>query len=167
MLKWAVNGTRQSYWQNDDLINSSFQELRSTSRSSLKSLNQNSADLIPIRAKISWQDKENRCTSTPLQPRARTFTDNSMRKLDSFKDLSNIMISPNKRPSSRNAKEPFKSPLKPCQNTTLPNLEEDSTSKALRPRRPKTFKAMGLLDISLKKSRYLAKFNILITGGRL
>ncbi|XP_065363995.1 uncharacterized protein LOC135957219 [Calliphora vicina] len=168
MLKWAVNGPRQSYSQNDD----NNQEFPATSGSSSQQqrrrLKRKSSDLSTLRPKTSWHDKENQYTSTPLHATARSFSVSPSRKMDSLKDLSNIVPElPYNSPLRLSTNKLSPNILKTPENTqarknlpnnyasTLPTFDVEYSPCALIPGPILALRGVGIPDSYFEKPRYI------------
>lgn len=161
MLKWAVNGPRQSYSQNEeklDLPKNNGQQQR-------KHLKRKSLDICNIKPKASWQDKENQYTSTPLHTSSRSFGDSPLRKLDSLKDLSNIVPelnfqSPKRLKSANTALRTPQSKHRKLPNnyaTTLPTFDVEYSPCGLIPGPILALRGVGIPDSYFEKPRYITQ----------
>ncbi|XP_011209383.2 uncharacterized protein LOC105230357 [Bactrocera dorsalis] len=192
MLKWAVNTPRLSYLTVDDskantdnlqlkplsvlspgklntpneIISTQTQTL-SVKRQRLK---RKSSDIYLSRRLQNWLDKENQVTSTPLHSSSKIYNKNGpVRRLNSFKDLSNII--PYENAVSNNPPNPilsqFNAPNQSLDNdiltknnpvnyaATLPTLEVEYSPCGLVPGPILALRGLGIADRYFDQPRYL------------
>ncbi|KNC23536.1 hypothetical protein FF38_14435 [Lucilia cuprina] len=168
MLKWAVNGPRQSYTQNGD-NNLDFPVTSGSSQQQQRRrLKRKSSDLSTLRPKTSWHDKENQYTSTPLHPTTRSFSESPSRKMDSLKDLSNIVpemafTSPLRLSTNKISPLMLKTPentqtrknLPNNYASTLPTFDVEYSPCALIPGPILALRGVGIPDSYFEKPRYI------------
>lgn len=169
MLKWAVKSNpRQAYAQNENNV----LELATAADVSLlqhkRHLKHKSSDLCTLRITTSPHSNENQYTSTPLHTSLRSFRESPTRKMDSLKDLSNIIPE-----NSRNSPLRF-SLKKNCSNisntperlvaginvpnnyaTTLPTFDVEYSPCGLIPGPLIALRGVGLPDSYFEKPRYI------------
>ncbi|KAM7348605.1 uncharacterized protein ACRADG_007882 [Cochliomyia hominivorax] len=168
MLKWAVNGPRQSYLQNEENNNLDFPVTSDTSQKQRRRLKRKSSDLGTLRPKTSWHDKENQYTSTPLHTSARSFSESPSRKMDSLKDLSNIVpditySSPITLNTNKMCNNILKTPeitqsrknLPNNYASTLPTFDVEYSPCALIPGPILALRGVGIPDSYFDKPRYI------------
>lgn len=170
MLKWAVNGPRQNYGQNDDNNLEIPSATVQSSQQQRRRLKRKSSDVCTLRPKASWQDKENQYTSTPLHTSTRGFAESPSRKLDSLKDLSNIVpdvgdynsplrIATPKNITPLNFKTPESLKTRKNQPTnyasTLPTFDVEYSPCALIPGPLLALRGVGIPDSYFEKPRYI------------
>ncbi|XP_013101370.1 uncharacterized protein LOC106083078 [Stomoxys calcitrans] len=172
MLKWAVNGPRQTYLQSNEHLNHNIPSAEQTRLTQVqrRRLKRKSSDVGSLRPRTSWHDKENQYTSTPLHPTSRSFNESPSRKLDSLKDLSNIVAEPLAFNSPKRlslAKTPpslLKTP-EPCSAaksnmptnyaSTLPTFDVEYSPCALIPGPLLALRGVGIPDSYFEKPRYI------------
>ena len=168
MLKWAVNGPRQAYLQNE---NNELELLAGAGTSSLQQkihLKRKSSDLCTLRTTTSRNGNENQYTSTPLHTSLRSFRESPTRKMDSLKDLSNIIpeTSQNsllgislKKNCSNISKTPERvvAAINVPNNyaTTLPTFDVEYSPCALIPGPLIALRGVGIPDSYFEKPRYI------------
>ncbi|XP_011183206.1 uncharacterized protein LOC105212722 [Zeugodacus cucurbitae] len=192
MLKWAVNTPRVSYLTvEDSKADTEILQLKTLSASSPGKLNtpneiistqtqtlsakrqrlkRKPSDIYLSRRLQNWLDKENQVTSTPLQSNLKTHNRNgALRRLNSFKDLSNI--TPYDNAVSNNPLNSILSLLNtPSQSldsnilknnnpvnyaTTLPTLEVEYSPCGPVPGPILALRGLGIADTYFDKPRYL------------
>lgn len=167
MLKWAVNFSRQTY-DNNEL------ELPTATASSSQQrqhLNSKPSDTDTLKLKASWHGKENQYTSTPLPTLYRSLNESPSNKIDSLKDLSNIIpenlqSSPMKLPSKTNCSNILKTPegIVNCKRLpnnyapTLPTFDVEYSPCALIPGPLIALRGVGIPDSYFEKPRYITPF---------
>lgn len=167
MLKWAVNGPRQTYLQTEDNMDFPVTSGASTQQQR-KRLKRKSSDLGTLRPKTSWHDKENQYTSTPLHASARSFSESPSRKMDSLKDLSNIVPdstynSPLRLSANKISTNILKTPevvqarknLPNNYASTLPTFDVEYSPCALIPGPLLALRGVGIPDSYFEKPRYI------------
>ncbi|XP_073827869.1 uncharacterized protein [Musca autumnalis] len=174
MLKWAVNGPRHTYMQSTEHLNlaPSMEQQSGLSQAQRRRLKRKSSDVGSLRPRTSWHDKENQYTSTPLHPSSRSFNESPSRKLDSLKDLSNILAEPlafhspkrlslhRSSPSLLKTPEP-QAPQQPRSNmpsnyaSTLPTFDVEYSPCSLIPGPLLALRGVGIPDSYFEKPRYI------------
>ncbi|XP_011291228.1 uncharacterized protein LOC101899348 [Musca domestica] len=173
MLKWAVNGPRQTYMQSTEHLNlpSSVEAQPGLTQAQRRRLKRKSSDVSCLRPRTSWHDKENQYTSTPLHPNSRSFNESPSRKLDSLKDLSNILAEPLAFPSPKRLtlhktspsllKTPEPLPQAPRSTmpsnyaSTLPTFDVEYSPCSLIPGPLLALRGVGIPDSYFEKPRYI------------
>ncbi|TMW47999.1 hypothetical protein DOY81_006914 [Sarcophaga bullata] len=168
MLKWAVNGPRQAYSQNE---NNELELPTAAGTSSLQQkrhLKRKSSDLCTLRTTTSRHGNENQYTSTPLHTSLRSFRESPSRKMDSLKDLSNIIPENSQNSSLRfslkkNRSNTSKTPERVVAGinvpnnyaTTLPTFDVEYSPCALIPGSLIALRGVGIPDSYFEKPRYI------------
>ncbi|XP_075155987.1 uncharacterized protein LOC142229318 [Haematobia irritans] len=170
MLKWAVNGPRQTYLQSNEQLNMASAEQPRLTQAQRRRLKRKSSDVGSLRPRTSWHDKENQYTSTPLHPTSRSFSGSPSRKLDSLKDLSNIVAEPLLLNSPKRLSLPKTSPSlmktpEPCSTdhytmptnyaSTLPTFDVEYSPCGLIPGPLLALRGVGIPDSYFEKPRYI------------
>lgn len=174
MLKWAVNGPRQAFRHSEEHLDLNIPAMSSEQSRLLPSqrrrLKRKSSDLGSLRPRASWHDKENQYTSTPLHPSSRSFNDSPSRKLDSLKDLSNIIAEPlafnspkrlslhKSSPSLLKTPEPLSAGRSNMPNnyaSTLPTFDVEYSPCNLIPGPLLALRGVGIPDTYFEKPRYI------------
>ncbi|XP_061387024.1 uncharacterized protein LOC133321932 [Musca vetustissima] len=174
MLKWAVNGPRHTYMQSTEHLNLEpmmMEPNSGLSQAQRRRLKRKSSDVGSLRSRTSWHDKENQYTSTPLHPTSRSFNDSPSRKLDSLKDLSNILAEPlafhspkrlslhKSSPSLLKTPEPQSQPLRSAMPanyaSTLPTFDVEYSPCSLIPGPILALRGVGIPDSYFEKPRYI------------
>uniref|UniRef100_A0A1A9WZE1 Uncharacterized protein n=1 Tax=Glossina brevipalpis TaxID=37001 RepID=A0A1A9WZE1_9MUSC len=156
MLKWAVNGSRQTYLQDENEKLSLSNTRQPRRRLKCKSLNIYDESTM-MKSKTVWRGKENRCTSTPLHASNHIYIDSPSSKTGSLKDLSNILTESSEfvRKSPLTGKVNNKN-MPTNYSSTLPTFDVEYSPCTLISGQILALRGVGVPDSYFGKPRYLS-----------